>query len=352
MSLVLEGRFQYGNVTLPVYLALVMSRADSGWSARKGGVMSEYPDRWNDEWNDLPVDMRRFATHFGPTDAHILLLGPPGSGKGYLARILHELSPRAGGPFVPQNCGVFTESLAEAQLFGFMKGAYTGATESKPGLVEAAAGGTLFLDELGALPPAVQPMLLTFVETGEFSRMGSTSVREANLRIIAATNRNLGEAIRLGEFREDLVARLSIRYKLPPLRERREEIVGIADRYLRANGVSCEFSEDAVFRLRTHDWRGNIRELVSVIDYCMVVAKDGLIPLHLVDEAIRNQQIGARQEWDEAGEPPEPKSDEDRKRELVEALAVANGNKSKATASTPTTARSLLSTPSLLQGKL
>ena len=262
--------------------------------------MSEYPDRRNDEWNDLPVDMRRFATHFGPTDAHILLLGPPGSGKGYLARILHELSPRAGGPFVPQNCGVFTESLAEAQLFGFMKGAYTGATESKPGLVEAAAGGTLFLDEFGALPPAVQPMLLTFVETGEFNRMGSTSVREANLRIIAATNRNLGEAIRLGEFREDLVARLSIRYKLPPLRERREEIVGIADRYLRANGVSCELTEDAVFRLRTHDWRGNIRELVSVIDYCMVVAKDGLIPLHLVDEAIRNQQIGARQEWDEA----------------------------------------------------
>ena len=91
---------------------------------------------------------------------------------------------------------------------------------------------------------------------------------------------------------------------------------------------------------------------MSVIDYCMVVAKDGLIPLHLVDEAIRNQQIGARQEWDEAGEPPEPKSDEDRKRELVEALAAANGNKSKATASTPTTARSLLSTPSLLQGKL
>ena len=143
--------------------------------------MSEYPDRWNDEWNDLPVDMRRFATHFGPTDAHILLLGPPGSGKGYLARILHELSPRAGGPFVPQNCGVFTESLAEAQLFGFMKGAYTGATESKPGLVEAAAGGTLFLDEFGALPPAVQPMLLTFVETGEFNRMGSTSVREAGI---------------------------------------------------------------------------------------------------------------------------------------------------------------------------
>ena len=292
--------------------------------------MSEYPDRWNDEWNDLPEDMRRFATHFGPTDAHILLLGPPGSGKGYLARILHVLSERAGGSFVAQNCGVFTESLAEAQLFGHMQGAYTGATESKPGLVEAAAGGTLLLDEFGALPPTVQPMLLTFMETGEFNRVGSTSVREANVRIIAATNRNLGEAIRLGEFREDVVARLSIRYELPPLRERREEIVGIADRYLRANGVSCEFSEDAVFRLRTYDWRGNIRELLSVIDYCRVVAKDGLIPLHLVDEAIRNQQIGARQEWGDVGEPPTPTSDEDNKRAMVEAMAAANGNKSKA----------------------
>ena len=111
-----------------------------------------YPDRWRDEWNDLPEDMRDFATHVGPTDAHILLLGEPGSGKGYLARILHDLSPRAHGPFVPQDGGVFTETLAEAKLFGNVRGAYTGATDSRPGVVEAASGGTLFLDELGALP--------------------------------------------------------------------------------------------------------------------------------------------------------------------------------------------------------
>ena len=123
-----------------------------------GGVMRERPDRWNDEWNDLPESMRDFAARIGPADDHVLLLGPPGSGKGYLARILHDLSPRAGGPYVQQNCGVFTESLAEAQLFGHMKGAYTGANESKPGLVEAAAGGTLFLDEFGALPHAIQAM--------------------------------------------------------------------------------------------------------------------------------------------------------------------------------------------------
>ncbi len=291
--------------------------------------MCKSPDRWNDDWNDLPEDMRRFAIHFGPTNAHILLLGPPGSGKGYLARILHELSLRAKGPFVPQNCGVFTQSLAQAQLFGHIKGAYTGATESKPGVVEAAAGGTLFLDEFGALPHSIQVMFLILLETGQFSRLGSTTVRKSDIRVIAATNRDLGVAIANGEFREDLVARLSVRYELPPLRERGEEIVRIVDRYLRANGAQCEFTEDATFRLRRHDWPGNVRELLSVIDYCMVVAKDGLIPFHLVDEAIANQQIGARQEPDLGG-PPNPKTDEDRKRELVAALRVAGGNRSQA----------------------
>ena len=105
--------------------------------------MSEYPGRWKDEWNNLPEDMRDFATQFGPADDHVLLLGPTGSGKGYLAWILHELSPRAGGPFVQQNCGAITESLAEGTLFGSMKGAYTDATESKAGVIEAAEGGTL-----------------------------------------------------------------------------------------------------------------------------------------------------------------------------------------------------------------
>ena len=291
--------------------------------------MGEYPDRWNDEWNDLPEDMRRFATRIGPTDAHALLLGPPGSGKGYLAWILHELSPRAGGSFVPQNCGVFTESLAEAKLFGFMKGAYTGATDSKPGLVEAAAGGTLFLDEFGALPDAIQPMFLTFLETGEFSRVGSTSVRKANVRVIAATNRDLGVAIAEGQFREDLVARMSLYYEVPPLRERRREIAGIVDRYLRANGARCELTEGAMSRLRSYEWPGNIRELVNVIRYCTLFTKDGLIGLDLVEEGIRNQQIVTTSRSEEVGK-PKPKSDEEMKRELVEALEATGGNKSEA----------------------
>ncbi|MYI46735.1 MAG: sigma-54-dependent Fis family transcriptional regulator [Gemmatimonadetes bacterium] len=291
--------------------------------------MSEYPGCWNDEWNDLPKDMRHFATQFGPADDHVLLLGPPGSGKGYLAQILHELSPRAGGPFVQQNCGAITESLAEATLFGSMKGAYTGATESKAGVVEAAAGGTLFLDEFGALPSAIQAMLLIFLEKREFRRVGSTTVREASVRVIAATNRDLGEAIRAGEFRVDLVGRLPLRYKVPPLRERRGEIAGIVDRYSRENGVEGELADDAMSRLRSHEWRGNIRELVSVLKYCAAVAKGGLITLDLVEAGIRNQQIGMEPST-EAAKPRKAKSDEDMKRELVQALKATGGNKSEA----------------------
>ena len=280
--------------------------------------MGEYPHRWSDEWNDLPEEMRRFATHIGPTDAHALLLGPRGSGKGYLARILHELSERSGGSFVPQNCGVFTESLAEAKLFGSMKGAYTGATDSKPGLVEAAAGGTLLLDEFGALPQAIQAMFLTFLETGEFRRVGSTTVRKANVRVIAATNRDLGVAIAEGQFREDLVARMSLYYEVPPLRERRREIAGIVDRYLRANGAKCELTEDAMSRLRGYEWPGNIRQLVNVIRYCTLFTKDGLIGLDLVEDGIRNQEMVTKSRSDEMAKPRKPKNDEDMKRELVE----------------------------------
>ena len=292
--------------------------------------MNERATRWNEEWNDLPEEMRRFATRIGPTDEHVLLLGPPGSGKGYLARILHELSPRAGGPFVPKNCGVFTESLAEAQLFGHMKGSYTGATESKPGVVEAAEGGTLYLDEFGALPQAIQAMFLIFLETRQFNRMGSTTVRKSDARLIAATNRDLRTAIAAGEFREDLVARMSFYYEVPPLRERRREIAGIVDRHFRTNGVLLELTEAAMSRLQSYGWPGNIRQLQHVLRYCTHFAEDGLIGVDLVKDGIRNQQIVGNGNSEEVAKPPRPKSDEEMKRELAEALEVTGGNKSEA----------------------
>ncbi len=290
---------------------------------------------WRERWNHLPEAMRRFASHAGPTDARVLLLGQPGSGKGYLARILHDLSPRAGGPFVPHNCGIFTDSLAEAKLFGFVKGSFTGATDSSAGLVEAAAGGTLFLDELGALPPAVQPMLLTILETGEFRRMGSTLVRRADIRVIAATNRDLGTAIEEGVFRQDLVARLSPRYELPPLRERRREIEAIADRFLQESheetGVAWKITDAAMSMLLRHGWPGNIRELLSVLAHCRLFATDGFIHSEHVKEAIGNQQLGMKRSRNsEMARRSRPKNDKEKMRELAVALETTNGNQSEA----------------------
>ena len=305
--------------------------------AEKGRTMNGRTCHWRDEWNDLPGGMRDFATHAGPTDTRILLLGEPGSGKGYLARILHDLSSRAHGPFVPQNCGVFTDSLAEAKLFGNVRGAYTGATDSRAGLVEAAVGGTLFLDELGALPPAVQPMLLTFLETGEFRRMGSNSVLKADVRVIAATNRDLSAAIGKGAFREDLVARFSPRYKVPPLRERRREIEGIIQRFLRRagedTGVEWSLTETASARLRNHDWPRNIRELLNALGYCRLFAQDGFIHRELVEKALENQRIGmerSRSGGMGGNAVSKPQSDREQREELAEALEATGGDKSKA----------------------
>ena len=290
---------------------------------------------WREEWDELPGEMRHFATRAGRADAPVLSLGPPGSGKGYLAELLHALSPRAGAPLLPHNCGVFTASLAEARLFGVVKGAYTGAAESRAGLVEAAEGGALFLDELGALPFAVRAMLLRFLETGEFSRLGSADARRADVRAIAATNRDLGAAIGEGSFRGDLVARLPLRYEVPPLRERRREIAGIARRHLRAKsgerGVAYELTGGAARRLRSHGWPGNVRELLSVLDYCALFADQGSIGLGLVGEAMANQRIGT--EWSRNGSaagPPKPTNGEEKRRALREGLAAAGGNRSEA----------------------
>ena len=147
--------------------------------------------------------------------------------------------------------------------------------------------------------------------------------------MIAATNRDLGEAIRAGDFRQDLVGRLPLRYQVPPLRERRGEIAGIVDRHFRENGFAGELADDAMSRLRSHEWRGNIRELVSVIKYCVAIAKGGLITLDLVEAGIRNQQIGMEPAT-EVAKPRKAKSDEHMKRELAEALEATGGNKSEA----------------------
>jgi PAS domain S-box-containing protein len=213
------------------------------------------------------------------TDSTVLIEGESGTGKGLFARAIHDLSPRREGPFVKVNCAALTETLLESELFGHVKGAFTGAISDKMGRFEAASGGTILLDEIGEISPFLQAKLLHVVQDREFQRVGSSRTLRADFRIIAATNRNLREAVKEGLFREDLYYRLNvIPMRVPPLRERKEDIPLLVDHILeglrrrgldRVRGVS----PDAMRRLMAYRWPGNVRELENVLERGAVVAK-------------------------------------------------------------------------------
>ncbi|HKJ71916.1 MAG TPA: sigma-54 dependent transcriptional regulator [Gammaproteobacteria bacterium] len=200
-------------------------------------------------------------------DVSVLVLGETGTGKELLGRALHAESPRREGPFVPVNCAALPEGVAESQLFGHRKGAFTGAVADSEGLVGAAGGGTLFLDEVGELDAAVQTKLLRFLEAGTYQRVGEAAERRADVRVVAATNRDLGAEVAAGRFREDLFYRLYVvPVELPPLRQRPGDVRRLAGRFLAdlaaEHGVAAPaFAEDALARLAAYPWPGNVREL-------------------------------------------------------------------------------------------
>jgi sigma-54-specific transcriptional regulator len=214
-----------------------------------------------------------------PSEATVLVIGETGTGKEIVARHIHELSPRAGQPFVAVNCGAFPESLVESELFGHERGAFTGATMAKAGWFEAAQGGTLFLDEIGDLPQSVQVKLLRVLQEREVVRLGSRQPIPIDVRLIAATNVNLDQAVAAGRFREDLFYRLGVAIlSLPPLRERPGDILPLAAYFLRLygqrlSGASQALSPAAEARLLAHGWPGNIRELENVIHSALLVAR-------------------------------------------------------------------------------
>lgn len=204
------------------------------------------------------------------SDLGVLIIGESGTGKERVARALHQTSKRAQGPFVALNVPALPADLLESELFGHEKGAFSGAAEARAGYFEQAAGGTLFLDEIGEMPPALQTRLLRVLAEGEFQRLGSTRARRADVRLVAATNRDLAAAVEQGRFREDLYYRLNVvELKLPPLRERREDIGALLDHYLAAAARELEqrpkrLDAAARHRLEAHDWPGNVRELVNL----------------------------------------------------------------------------------------
>ncbi len=214
------------------------------------------------------------------SDAAVLVTGESGTGKELIAKAVHRLSPRADGPLVDINCAAIAENLMESELFGHEKGAFTGAMGRKTGLFEMAAGGTLFMDEIGELDPKLQGKLLRALETGTFFRVGGTQKVEVNVRIIAATNKDLAKAVQDGTFRQDLFYRINtLNISLPPLRDRAVDIPLIADHFLHRYGGANppKLSEEAVSALQAYQWPGNVRELRNVIERAVLLANGGVI---------------------------------------------------------------------------
>jgi two-component system response regulator HydG len=222
-----------------------------------------------------------------PSDVPLLLGGETGTGKGLLARVVHAESRRASGPFIEVNCAALPESLLESELFGHERGAFTGAARSRRGLFSQAEGGTLFLDEIGDVPPAIQAKLLHVLEEGKVRPLGADRPREVDVRIIAATHRDLRQAVRAGSFREDLLYRLDVvSLELPPLRQRREDIPFLIDHFLREGrprhpqSPLLRFSPEAMAQLIAYHFPGNVRELAHVVERALVLARSSEVPLH------------------------------------------------------------------------
>ncbi len=230
----------------------------------------------------------KLVSQVADSDATVLIGGESGTGKELVARALHFNSRRRAKPFIPVNCGALPESLLESELFGHLRGAFTGAVRDNPGWFERAEGGTLLLDEVGELAPHLQVKLLRVLENGEYSRIGSTQIRRADVRIVAATNRDLNVLVKEGKVRQDFLYRLNVvEVRLPSLRERRSDLPLLIRHFLgrlsESRGAK-RLAPEAEALLLAHDWPGNIRELQNVIQRAILLAEGPMIePSHLPD---------------------------------------------------------------------
>jgi len=262
----------------------------------------------------------RLVTRVASTESTVLLLGESGTGKELIARSLHVQSRRAQGPFVPVNLGAIPETLMESELFGHARGAFTGASGERRGLIEAADRGTLFLDEVGDMPPLSQVKLLRVLESNEVRRVGDDAPRHVDVRVVAATHRDLLSEIAAGRFREDLYYRLNVvQIELPPLRERREDIGLLASYFLeraarREGRGAMTFSPEAAALLERYDYPGNVRELENAVDHAVAVAERAEIQPADLPASIRSPRLLPRAAdgevtTDGAGADPRPREE-------------------------------------------
>ena len=228
--------------------------------------------------------MLNLVERVAASETNVMLLGASGTGKEMVAQTVHRLSNRCNAPFVPVECTGLPEGLFESELFGYVRGAFTGANADKPGLVESADGGTLFLDEVGDIPLSVQVKLLRLLESRRYRRVGSTESRESNFRLVCATNKDLHRMVKEGTFRDDLFYRLNVfEIELPRLHDRLGDLEPLIETILQRLSVSgVEFSDDALACLRQYDFPGNVRELRNIVERAVLLADDGIVhPKHL-----------------------------------------------------------------------
>lgn len=295
---------------------------------------------WRYEFDNLvgrsPAMREIFATvnRVAPTRATVLLAGESGVGKDMIARAIHQHSPRATRPFVKINCTAIPENLMESELFGYEKGAFTGANTTKLGKFEQADTGTVFLDEIGDVPPAIQVKLLRILQEREFERLGSNKVKHIDVRVLAATNVDLRAALEQGTFREDLYYRLNVLpIDIPPLRERKEDIPFLAEHFVRkfskdVDGRIDSISESAIQKLLQYHWPGNVRELENVIERSMVLSQGPVLDPE--DIKMDNAPRRAQAAIDAQFLPEGMTLDQFEQSIIREALNRANGNKSQA----------------------
>ncbi len=237
-------------------------------------------------------EVYRLIDRAGPTDKAILIQGESGTGKELVARALHRKSLRSELPLVVINCAALAETLLESELFGHEKGSFTGAIAAKPGLFEIADGGTLFIDEIGEMPGALQPKLLRVLEDGSMRRIGSVKERRVDVRILAATNRNMEEEVKAGRFREDLYYRINVMsLHLPPLRERAGDVGPLVRRFL---GAGWQIEPEALAALERYRWPGNIRQLINAVDRAKILADNNMVRLGDLPRDVLQQAASPR----------------------------------------------------------
>lgn len=276
-------------------------------------------------------DVLDLADRVAGVDTTVLLTGESGTGKELVGRLIHSRSPRAKGRFVAVNCGALPEPLLESELFGHVRGAFTGAVNDKKGLFEEASHGTLLLDEIGETPPAIQVKLLRALQEREIRRVGATTSIKVNVRVLAATNKNLEQAVARKEFRRDLYYRLNvINIAIPPLRERREDILPLARLFMEhcARALRKEIraiSAEALDLLTAYPWPGNVRELENVIERAVVLASHDRITVAELPPAIRTGEVASA-----IGDLAEPRSlRELERRAILTSLERHRGNRTR-----------------------